>query len=497
MNSNFRKIQPIELSKAAIIPQSLDNQWVPKPLLDRMIKENKNLKDVDVKVEREKYVLKEWRRALTYGEQVVVNRAFMFNNAVVVDDYDDAQNREHFKELLNTGVIIPYLYTEESPDEKPANFDSNNILWNTWLHVVQETKMSCVRLDWNKQEDDFERLAKIYHEYIQTINVKSEGLAKNFGVANDDLTAFDDKLYEMTIFAADNFQKLKSEGPSKKYISRNLIYQKYVCEDGSNVADGYYSSKKPFAAAIKQIADLKYNVNLPDALGRYALTPEDSPPRAALGDLDATARAQVITNENVKEVLYSLRRLAFDHIAQGLFIKSLSDLSLGDVIQVRDTKNWKEYQAAMHSLLDNPLDFANRSAILYAKFESLNEELTRIKINAQTASWQPWVKFFITAGTKTIELLVNPSDPTQKYWTSIGTEAISTGATPFLMRMVISGLTNADADLEYSLDFMRGTIQNGRDTMTEIIGSLTPENGFNILKDSTILKHDATISQPE
>ena len=65
------------------------------------------------------------------------------------------------------------------------------------------------------------------------------------------------------------------------------------------------------------------------------------------------------------------------------------------------------------------------------------------------------------------------------------------------MRMVISGLTNADADLEYSLDFMRGTIQNGRDTMTEIIGSLTPENGFNILKDSTILKHDATISQPE
>lgn len=492
MVAEFNKITPIKLSKAAVVPQSLDNQWVPKPLLDEMIKNGKGLDDM--KEKREKQVLKEWRRALTYGEQIVVNRAYMFNNAVVVDDYDDEENREHFKTLLNTGVIIPYLYIEDAPDEKPG-FDVDTVLWNTWLHVVEETKMSCIRLDWGNQDDDFARLAKKFHDYHQTLNTKAEGLAKNFGIADDDFNAFDDKMQEIILFSIENFRK--QTDPKKKPISRNLIYQKFICEDGSNVADGYYSKKKPFAATIKQIADLKYNVNLPDALGRYALTPEDSPARSALNDLDVATSGQIISNDNVQEILYALRRLAFDHIAQGLFIKSLAHIKLGDVLTIRDTKQWKDYRDTMHSLLDNPLDFANQSAILYAKFEGLNEEITRISVKGKTAKWEPWVKFFITVGTKTVELLINPGNPNEKYWTSVGTEAVAAGATPFLMRMVISGLTQTDADLEYSLDFMRGTIRNGRDTMNEILGNIRSAKGFELLKETTALKHDATISQPE
>jgi hypothetical protein len=163
----------------------------------------------------------------------------------------------------------------------------------------------------------------------------------------------------------------------------------------------------------------------------------------------------------------------------------------------RDTKPWKEYRDAMHNLLDHPLDFANQSAELYAKFEALNQEITRIKVAAQTAKWEPWVKFFITVGTKTVELLINPGDPTEKYWSSLGTEVVATGITPFLMRLVISAQTHTDADLEYSLDFMRGTVQNGRDAMNEIIGNLKSVKGFELLEKEPTLKHDATVSQPE
>ena len=204
-----------------------------------------------------------------------------------------------------------------------------------------------------------------------------------------------------------------------------------------------------------------------------------------------------MTNDNVQEILYSLRRLSFDHIAQGLFIRSLADINLGDILTIRDTQEWKEYRDTMHNLLDNPLDFAMQSAILYAKFEALNEVITRIRVMARTAKWEPWVKFFITVGTKTVEFLINPGNPNEKYWTSVGTEAVSAGVAPFLMRMTISGLTHIDADLEYSLDFMRGTIPNGRDTMNEIIGNIKSVEGFELLKNAVAFKHDAIVSQPE
>ena len=81
--------------------------------------------------------------------------------------------------------------------------------------------------------------------------------------------------------------------------------------------------QKPFAAEIKEIVDLKYNVNLPDAMGRYSLTPKGSPPRSALGDLEESIQANVITPENVTEILYALRNLAFDQITKGMYLKSL------------------------------------------------------------------------------------------------------------------------------------------------------------------------------
>ena len=119
MSDKFEQLNPSQLKKAAIVPQVLDNQWVPKGLLSTMIKKGKKLEDVAD--ERKKYILKEWRRALVYGEQVVVNRAFMFNNSVVVDDYDDSENRQQFKQLLNTGVIALYLLGEDSPDQNHAS----------------------------------------------------------------------------------------------------------------------------------------------------------------------------------------------------------------------------------------------------------------------------------------------------------------------------------------------------------------------------------------
>lgn len=469
MSIKFDKLTPSKLSKVAIVPQVLDNQWVPRKLLDQMIKERKGLDDI--RAQREKYILKEWRRALIYAEQVVVNRAFIFGNKIVVDDYDDTENRGHFKNLIGTKVIVPYLYTEDSPEQKPV-FQMEEALWDSWMDILQDTRVSCVRLDWGEQKDDFARLAKVFHNYIKTMDAPNqpEYLAAQFGVPKGQIDAFKAKLFDVVDFTTQT-------GRNGKFITRNDLYGKFISAPGTPIPDGKYQNE-PFVEVLKQIFDLKYNVNLPDALGRYALTPEDSHPRSALGDLQSALEAKSITDKNVNEIIYALQRLAFDKIAQGLYIKGLESLSLGDVVKIRDTPEWRQYNTAMKNLLQHPLDFADRSARLYAKFEKLNQRITKLRVENKKATWEPWVKFMITVGTGSLVLWINPLDPADKFITTSIAGAISTGITPFLMRLSVSALTNTKADLDLSLDFMRGNIQNGRDTWNEILGKLKSTKGF-------------------
>lgn len=488
MSIQFEKLTPSKLSKTAIVPQVLDNQWVPRKILAEMIKNKKGLGDI--RAEREKHILKEWRRALIYAEQVVVNRAFIFSNNIIVDDYDDAENRRHFKDLLGTKVIVPYLYTEDTPDQKPV-FQIEDHLWNSWMDIVKDTQMSCVRLDWGEQKDDFEHLAKVFHNYIKTLDAPNqpEFLAAHFDVPKQGLDAFKSKIYEVVDFTT-------QIGRNGKYVTRNDLYGKFITEPGTAIPEGKYNNQ-PYTDVIKQIIDLKYNVNLPDALGRYALTPEDSHPRSALGDLQSAVESKTITDRNINEIVYSLQRLAFDQIAQGLYIKNLNTLALGDVVKIRDTPEWRSYNSAMKSLLKNPLEFADRSARLYAKFEKLNERITRLRMENTRAAWEPWVKFMITVGSGTAILWLNPTDPTDKFLTTTVASAVSNGITPFLMRMSISALTNTNADLDISLDFMRGNIQNGRDTWNEMLGQLSSKKGFKKLEKSLSETLDSNQNQPE
>jgi hypothetical protein len=487
MPENFEKLSPSQLAKAAIVPQVLDNQWVPKGLLSKMIKKGQRLDDVAK--ERRKQILKEWRRALVYGEQVVVNRAFIFNNSVVVDDYDDIENRQHFKELLTSGVIAIYLLGEDGPDQKPR-FQVDDRLWNAWLEIVKGSRISCLRLDWGDQVDDFKRLARVFHNYIQTLNKqeRAELFAAHFGIKKRDFPAFRERLREVAFYAF--------ETASRRDIIRNDLYEEFIVEEGSNVALGQYS-RKPFAAEIKQIVDLKYNVNLPDALGRYSLTPHDSPPRSALGDLEDVISSRPISDKKIDEILYALRRLAFENVAQGLYIRSLGALSLADVIKIRATRDWHNYNRSVHRLLDNPLAFAERSADLYRKFAALNQVITRTKIESTKTKWEPWIKFMMTVGTSTISLWLNPADAGQKFMTSVVAGGITTGVAPFIMRLSVAALTELDADLEVSLDFMRGTVANGRETWKEILGQLESDSDFKLIEKALTDTLDANQSPPE
>jgi hypothetical protein len=65
------------------------------------------------------------------------------------------------------------------------------------------------------------------------------------------------------------------------------------------------------------------------------------------------------------------------------------------------------------------------------------------------------------------------------------------------MRLSVASLTEVDADLEVSLDFMRGTISNGRDTWNEILKQLKSNSDFKLVEKAVTDTLDANQSPPE
>ena len=151
----FLPLERSDLKTVAVAPQSLDNQWVPRSLINEMMRKKKALRDVSRR--RDKAVRGEYIRALLNGEQMVINRAFLYNNPVVYHDFlPKSPDLAAFKELVAQGVIVPYLFRETTPIDQPAFGVEDG--FEAWIRVAKETIPSCVRFSW--QEDPNRELTR-------------------------------------------------------------------------------------------------------------------------------------------------------------------------------------------------------------------------------------------------------------------------------------------------------------------------------------------------
>lgn len=155
-HSAFRPMTPKDFRRIVVTAQCLDNQWVPNSILRRLIRERTSRKVIAR--ELEKLVRAEYVRSLVNAEQVIINRAYIKNNPAVFGDFiADAPDRPVFKELLGSGVIVPFLYSESSPVEE-GDFDLDDVGNVAWRQLCQEVEPLCLRLSWDKEEN--ERLIK-------------------------------------------------------------------------------------------------------------------------------------------------------------------------------------------------------------------------------------------------------------------------------------------------------------------------------------------------
>lgn len=492
---SFVKLTPAELAHSAIVPQALDNQWVPDPVLRRLIKRRRSLKDWQATEESRRLVLTEWRRALIYAPQVIVNRAVLFNNAIIVDDYSREESKAHFQKLLSNRVIVEYLLTEEAPDQRP-NFTIGEEKWRRWLETIKEAEVACVRLDWGNQEDDFRNIAVVFHEYFQTLNMpdRIQHLTSVFRIRPDLRRKFEERLRDVARFSFE----LADRG---KTVTRSDLYKEFVCQDDSPIHEGWYDGDKPFAAELKQIFDLRYTVNLPDALGRYAFTPKGSPDRTALGELSQATTENFLRDNQIDQLLEVLRRFHFAVINPGLYLKGLHLLSLEDVLEARGTDEWERYIASLDDLLRHPLDFETRVNQLVADFSALNKRIlqlktARAKAAATTfgAKGQVGMSLVLAVGSALAKFSLSPDDPTRILVETVATP-VAVGLAPFVLNLVIE--TRGRLDLAHSINFLRSRVQNGRDVWKEIKGRLSADPRFIFIEEQIATQQESNQSGNE
>jgi len=376
MDVAFRRLVPSDLQDLAAVAQTLDNQWVPRGLLARMMTDGLAL--ADVRAEREAAVRTEYLRAVLNTEQLVVNRVYFFNNDAVVRDFaEPGPAREAFKQLLDDGVLVPFLYGESSPVHTEADDRLPYRAERQWREIAQETEMSCVRLSWS---DEVNRaavnkgLAVRFHDFLTSLKAKcldggDQIFASHLGVPNAEARNLRRRFAEVAGWAFH----------LDKRVMREDFYREFVVADGTEPVEGRYSAAKQYAGQLKQLIDLAYNTSLPETLDRYPLRPEESLHRSALQEWKQRpdGRRRVVGADAATEAVI-LRKSAFDLATAELPVPVLTDLSLAHVARARATDEWRSYMDALADLVAHPEAFAGKAATLQRRYARLLDQLARI-----------------------------------------------------------------------------------------------------------------------
>jgi len=451
-----------------------------------------------------KQVRAEYVRALINGDKAVINRAYIQNNPAISQDYAQVgPERNAFKALLKEGVIVPWLLAEQAPIDPPASGAGTTKGYETqaviteWQRICQEVRTQCVRLSWDDgTNDELTRvlLSERFNKFVAAIAVgNSDTYIRDLGL---DKSA-SDALTKRFVEVGQECLNVRGRG---RLITRNDLYKAFVTA-GDNPAERKYDNTKPFAAEIKQLIDLSYNCNLPDALRGYLLTPVDSLPRTALQEWQQRARQPEIIGE---DLITLLQQLAFDLVMQAqsseAYLASMGLLSLQDVREVRRTDEWAAYIHSMKRLLENPTQFASGGAQgVYQSYQALMEKVTKIRQTRKgkenlLAPWLPTLEVIINIAGATLSLMLTVGGPVYRF----STLAPAIATAPLVARLMIRGAPGGgtQADLDNSIDFMnyemRDAIHQWRDMQLQMRANPT----FREIEDpmGQLRLNDATIN---
>jgi lambda repressor-like predicted transcriptional regulator len=489
-NVPFRQIENTDLAPLAVVAQCLDNQWVPRDLLADMIKSGWSLTDHEVTRRRLELSRHEYLRSILNAQQVIINRAFFFNNPTVYRDFlKEGPQRSAFLDLLGKAVLVPFLLQEVSPVQ-PQRFTVDSDGWRAWTRVAAECGSSCLRLSWDDDEN-----AEYFRQYmlrpfrrflLSMADFEVDGLQRDFGLTSPEAAQqMMARLREVARWAIDS-----------ETVNREEFYKKFVVADDTNPADGWYDRAKSFAGQLKQLVDLRYNSTLADAVDRYSLTPVDSLHRAALQEERQLAKAKGVEADTLLEVL--LRRRAFDLVQNALDV-GLTGLDLHHVWAARRTDEWDQYTASLKDLIENPVDFSDRGQEVYSRYVELARRLGAIvgdRHRGVVDRWEPVIQLTVETLGSVITVVFGP----QPHVEVIGKVAtgIAVRASTAVVRFAVVGRDQrrASSELGTSMDLMRVRLARTGEAW-EFLQRKLAEAGLPVYNMSRPPEADANFDVPE
>lgn len=487
-NVEFFAAIPDDLDRVVSVPQAFDNQWVPDGLMSQAVRLGQRLPDDQLEQQRMPYVRREYLRSLVNSGQVVINRAFLYNNPAIFRDYaKDGKDRKDFKKLLTGRVIVPYLYAEPSPATEPRAFSRRNAGWEGWRQVIEESAPTCLRLSWESDSENAAQtrrhLADPSAQFVENISyLEPPLLAADFDLSPEAGAALTYRLREVAAWA-----HRRSEGGEP--LNREDVYKAFVVEDGTDPSDRQFDRSKPFASAIKQLVDLRYNANLADALGSYLLSPEDSLRRRALQEWKGDRRSGGIADAH--QLIQVVANLNFDQIAEVLGAPSaFEQLTLGGILELRSTPAWVHYHTALRGFLaQQSLDaFGNSEhgaeAVTLAYRQVIKEAgdiAVRYRQDVIQRRWDPVIEITVEFAGALLSILYNPSGTGGNAYKLIRPLAsgVATRSAKAVFHLVIGRVTRSRSrsTIDNSLRVLDTRLDHGRRDWEEFVRALARE-GF-------------------
>jgi len=381
----WRKIEPTDLKRVAVVAHCLDNQWVPRPMLAEMTRDGLSLDDVSQA--RAGYVRAEYLRALLTAQQVVVNRVYFYNNGLIYRDYvEPGPSRKAFASLLRGGAIVPHLHKEESPLEVPEGMDVISEGFEAWTDACREAQQFSVnRLSWNTKRNNelTHKLGLAFQEFAQNLAGRAAAggaaeFARHLGLRADEADAFRIRLQQLRRWAIECDEAAAAD-PDSQPLTRNQVYVQFVTPDGDKPTLGRCDPTKRFSKEIKQLVDLQYNTGLPEFLDRLPLRPVDTLHRAALRENVPEHRDPEASGmADLEKALRS--KIAFDTLTDDLDpfnTASLLSLDLPSIVRIRASDAWRTYTSQLAGLVNEPAMFDTRADAVLQAYQEVLRGLAR------------------------------------------------------------------------------------------------------------------------
>lgn len=482
-------VEPKHIRGLAAVPQALDDQWVPQATLRR-----------GAGRATEQEVRAEYRRALLNADHVILNRAYLWNSPVVFGDFagpdDDgpaAAEREAFVGLANGGAIVPFLTAEEDP-WVPPEFDRDGAGVKAWdrMRVHPAFDPHCLRLSWDdtKNATRYARtLTSTYGSRCATLPHRDPAqICSDLGLDLAEEQRLHTLLHEVAAAAND-------EALGRRPVTRSWLYKRFLTAGADPTVAP--PPRDPVRQALKELLDLTYNSNLPDALlnagarQTFLLTPGGSPSRLVLqehlnpgDDTDADQLADLVAGIVLDEALDQIVGPAF------------SELTLHELARARASAEWAQYMASARRLVASQRGRLDPAALtgpdglsaLYGEYHAVIDRIAvdrHADVEAGRAEsrvdafgrWSPRIKLVLAIGSRIVEIL--PGEHFRVLGLAIGATATAALASDLSsVRAVIEGdREGGDADLDMSIDLASLKVEDAAEAEEAVIQTLR-DRGF-------------------